>query len=246
MAAYAGCVDSIDQNIGKLLKFLKESGNLDDTLLLFLSDNGACQEGGTLGKGDEAMVKDPPLETTDGVRIGLHWAIACNTPYRLYKHYVHEGGACTPMIAHWPAGIAPQDRGSLIAHKAYLQDLMTTILDLSGASYPTGIAKCEGRSILPLLAGVRKPVHFDPMFWEHEGNAAVRLGRWKLVREYQQPWELYDFTRDRTELDDLADEKSVLRREMTGLWEQWAKRIGVAFPERFNMYEYLKQQRQAK
>ena len=108
MAAYAGCIDSIDQNIGKLVRHLEKLEQRDNTVIFFLSDNGACQEGGTLGQGNEAMVKDPPLETTAGVRQGLAWANASNTPFRLYKHFLHEGGACTPMIASWPAcGLRP-------------------------------------------------------------------------------------------------------------------------------------------
>lgn len=243
MAAYAGCVDSIDQNIGKLVGHLKATDQLDNTVIFFLSDNGACQEGGNFGNGDEAMVKDPPLETTNGVRIGLHWAGACNTPYRKYKHYVHEGGACTPMIAHWPAGIPEKNRGSLMHHRAYLQDLMTTVIDLSGGTYPSGIPACEGESIATLLAGTGQGIHFDPMFWEHEGNAAVRRGNWKLVREYEKPWELYDLSKDRTELNDLSANKPVLRKDMIAMWESWATETGVEFPKRFNMYEFLNQRK---
>ncbi len=240
MAAYAGCVDSIDQNIGKLVGHLKDKNELDDTLILFLSDNGACQEGGDFGKGDEAMVKNPPLETTAGVRLGLHWAGACNTPYRKYKHFVHEGGACTPMIAHWPAGIAPPDRGTLVRQVAYLQDVMPTVLELSGGGYPEALPPLQGRSIVPLLSGSEQPIHDRPMFWEHEGNAAVRAGDWKLVREYGQPWELYDMAADRTELNDLAASHPQKRDELIELWETWATQTGVAFPERFNMYEHLR------
>ncbi|MCA9139101.1 MAG: sulfatase-like hydrolase/transferase [Planctomycetales bacterium] len=243
MAAYAGCVDSIDQNIGKLVGHLKSTDQLDNTVIFFLSDNGACQEGGNFGNGDEAMVKNPPLETTNGVRIGLHWAGACNTPYRKYKHYVHEGGACTPMIAHWPAGIPENNRGTLMHHRAYLQDFMATVIDLSAGEYPGGIPKCEGESMAPLLAGTGQGIHFDPMFWEHEGNAAVRMGNWKLVREYEKPWELYDLSKDRTELNDLSAKKPVLLKDMIAMWEAWATETGVKFPKRFNMYDFLNQRK---
>lgn len=244
MAAYAGCLDSIDQNIGKLVTHLKDTGEYDNTVIFFLSDNGACQEGGDFGVGNEAMVKDPPLETTKGVRIGLHWAGACNTPYRKYKHYVHEGGACTPMIAHWPSGIPAPTRGKLVRHRAYLQDFMPTVIDLAGGEYPNEVTECEGRSMVPLLAGDRKGIHFDPMFWEHEGNASVRMGQWKLVREYEKPWELYDLSKDRTELHDLAKKKPKLRKDIVSLWEAWANEKGVAFPKRFNMYEFLRKKNQ--
>ena len=202
MAAYAGCIDSIDQNIGRLTNHLDQLGRLDNTVIFILSDNGACQEGGTLGQGSAEMVKDPPLETTGGVRLGLAWANACNTPFRLYKHFIHEGGACTPMIASWPQGIPEHVRGSFVRQLAYLPDFMATCLDLSGGAYPDDLPPCEGVSIAPLLAGEDAPVHVAPIFWEHEGNAGMRTGAWKLVREYQQPWELYNLDVDRAEMHD--------------------------------------------
>ena len=240
MAAYAGCVDSIDQNVGRLIKHLKKIGKYEHTLIFFLSDNGACQEGGDFGQGNEAMIMDPPRITTHGPRVGLQWAGACNTPFRKYKHYVHEGGACTAMIASWPAAISDEDAGMFIRQPAYLQDFMATFVELSGGVYPTDLPPCEGRSMLPLIAGNRDPIHHDPLFWEHEGNAAVRDGDWKLVREYERPWELYNIAADRTELNDLADQMPGRRDKMIEMWETWAKANDVSFPKRFNMYEFLK------
>ncbi len=240
MAAYAGCIDSIDQNIGKLVEFLESTGQDENTVIMFMSDNGACQEGGKFGSGGEAMVRNPPLATTDGVRLGLQWAEACNTPFRKYKHFVHEGGACTPMLVQWPAGIPASSRGTMVRQTAYLQDIMATVIDVAGATYPTGIPACQGKSMLPLIAGEDSPIHTEPLFWEHEGNAAVRWNDWKLVREYEQPWELYDLAHDRTELHDLSGEEPQLRQELIAKWEAWATETGVAFPERFNMYEFLK------
>ncbi|MGB7345941.1 MAG: arylsulfatase [Pirellulaceae bacterium] len=239
MAAYAGCIDSIDQNIGKLIAHLEKSGQRENTVIFFLSDNGACQEGGDLGKGDEAMIKDPPLETTDGVRLGLAWANACNTPFRLYKHYVHEGGAATPMIANWPKGIAKDQAGTFVREVSYLPDFMATCIDLAGATYPGDLPACEGKSIVPLLQGSQSPVHTEPVYWEHEGNAAVRWGKWKLVREYEKPWELYDISVDRTEMNNLATFDADKRKEMVAMWEAWATKNEVAFPKRFNMYDFL-------
>lgn len=240
MAAYAGCIDSIDQNIGRLTRHLASLGRLEDTLIFFLSDNGACQEGGKLGRGNEAMVRNPPLETTDGVRLGLCWANACNTPFRLYKHYVHEGGACTPMIASWPRGIPEEHVGSLVRQVAYLPDFMATCIALAGGEYPAGTPPCEGVSLVPLLRASDSPIHVDPIYWEHEGNAAVRWGKWKLVREYRKPWELYDIEADRTELHDLAASHPRRRAEMVAMWKSWATKNGVAFPKRFDMYQWLK------
>lgn len=242
MAAYAGCIDSIDQNIGKLVRHLEEIGERDNTLILFLSDNGACQEGGKFGSGDEQVIRNPPLRTTGGPRLGLCWANACNAPFRKYKHYVHEGGACTPMIANWPSGVSKDNTGGFVRQHAYLPDVMATVIDVSGATYPADVPPCVGSSIAPLLVGSENAVHTAPIYWEHEGNAAVRWGDYKLVREYEQPWELYDISTDRTEQHDLAATDIDKRDQMIALWESWAIRHSVRFPKRFNMYEVLKSQ----
>ena len=186
------------------------------------------------------MVKTPPLETTAGVRLGLAWANACNTPFRLYKHYVHEGGACTPMIASWPAGIPVEREGTFVREFAYLPDFMATCIELSGAEYPPHAPLCEGVSLLPLLKRSIQPIHTDAIYWEHEGNAAVRWGKWKLVREYQKPWELYDLEADRAEMHDLSKIHTRQLARMINLWTEWARKNDVAFPRRFNMYEFLK------
>ncbi len=244
MAAYACCIDSIDENIGKLTQHLAELGRLNNTVIFFLSDNGASQEGGRLGQGSADMVENPPLETTDGVRLGLAWANACNTPFRLYKHFVHEGGACTPLIVSWPAGIGDELAGRFVRQPAYLPDFMPTCVELAAAEYPESAPPHAGSSMVPLLAGDDAPIHDEPLFWEHEGNAGVRLGKWKLVREYRQPWELYDFKADRTELHNLATAQSERLDELIGLWTDWAAGNGVSFPERFNMYEFLRKREQ--
>ncbi len=243
MAAYAGCIDSIDQNVGKLVAHLESLGQRENTAIFFLSDNGACQEGGTLGQGNEAMIQDPPLESVAGVRQGLAWANASNTPFRLYKHFVHEGGACTPMIVSWPGGIAKEQGGLFVRQFAYLPDFMATCLELAEAKYPDTLPSCQGKSILPLLRGSRDPIHVDPIYWEHEGNAAMRWGSWKLVREYKKPWELYDLEVDRMEMNDLSQTEPDQLQQMVALWERWATQHQVAYPERFNMYEFLNQKR---
>jgi arylsulfatase len=243
MAAYAGCIDSIDQNIGKLTSHLSELGQLENTVIFFLSDNGACQEGGRLGRGSREMVKNPPLETTDGVRLGLAWANACNTPFRLYKHFIHEGGACTPMIASWPAGLAKGLDGSFVRQFAYLPDFMATCVELAGTRYPKDVPASEGVSMLPLFQGSADPIHTSPIYWEHEGNAGVRWDKWKLGREYEKPWELYDLDTDRAEMRDLAETNPSKRSELVELWTTWATENSVAFPKRFNMYEFLRVRR---
>jgi arylsulfatase len=244
MAAYAGCVDNIDQNIGRLVAHLKSIDQYENTLILFLSDNGACQEGGRLGFGDENMVRNPPLETTNGVRQGLAWANASNTPFRLYKHFLHEGGANTPLIAHWPGGIPESRRNSFVRQPAYLPDIMATCVELAGAEMPSDVPPCEGSSFVNALKGdsevANRPIHDSPMFFEHEGNAAMRDGDWKLVREYKKPWELYNIAEDRTELNDLSTAESERRDRMVAAWEAWATKTEVAFPERYNMYQEMK------
>ena len=243
MAAYAGCVDSIDQNIGKLIQRLKSLDVYDNTIIFFLSDNGACQEGGILGSGDEKSVRDP-LSTsgTDGPRVGRVWANASNTPFRLYKHFVHEGGMATPLIVHWPAGLPRDRQGTFVEEFGYLPDLMPTLVELAGAEYPAvwngrTIPPSAGKSLVPLIKGVAEPVHTEPIFWEHEGNRAMRDSQWKLVWSESGPWELYDLEKDRTEMYDLSQvlprRVAIMRRQ----WESWARRTGVQFQGSFSFYE---------
>ncbi|MEC8555871.1 MAG: arylsulfatase [Planctomycetota bacterium] len=243
-AAYAGCIDSIDQNMGKLTEHLKSLGKLDNTVIFFLSDNGACQEGGDLGQFKEEWLENPPAGTA-GIRQGLAWANASNTPFRLYKHFVHEGGACTPMIAHWPAGIPKASNGQFVRQFAYLPDFMATCVELAGAQYPSDIPACVGNSFVANLSGRDAVIHDAPIYWEHEGNAAMRWGDWKLVKEWKKPWELYNIAKDRTEMENLVDFEAAQFKKMLAMWESWAKKHEVAYPERFNMYQHLNQLKKA-
>ncbi|MEN1679963.1 MAG: arylsulfatase [Planctomycetota bacterium] len=235
MAAYAGCIDSIDQNIGKLLAHLESIGERENTVIFFLSDNGSCHEGGILGRGDEAMIRTPPLETTGGVRLGTAWCLASNTPFRLHKTRTHEGGACTPMIAAWPAGVNPSLRGGFVRDVAHLQDFMATAIDLSGTSYPEGLPAHQGKPLTRLLTASAadparaKPLHPEPMYWEHSKTGAMRWGDWKLVRDQRHRWELYHMPTDRTELNNLAAERPERYRQMIQMWEAWATENGVRF-----------------
>lgn len=249
MEVYAAQIDRMDQGIGRILDALESTGQLDNTLLLFLSDNGGCAECIQPGWAPGLIAKgSAPSHTRDGTELlfgerpevmpggestymsyGTGWANMSNTPFRLYKHWVHEGGIATPFIAHWPAGLPK--RGELRHAPAQLPDVMATILEVTGASYPREhdghvIPPCEGLSLLPFLLedGEREEV---PLFWEHEGNAAVRIGRWKLVRKYPGPWELYDMSLDRTEQSDLAASHPGRVGQMTELYQQWAERCGV-------------------
>jgi len=227
MAIYAAQVESMDQNIGRIVDALQSDGELDDTLLVFLSDNGACAEGDELGAGKRGRLNhvDSPLFMT----YGRCWANASNTPFRRYKHFTHEGGIATPLIVHWPNGI--QDRNAFREQTGYLPDLMATCVDVSGATYPT---EFHGNEIPPMegisLTGAfcNEPAPERTMYWEHEGHRAVRKGPWKAVSLTRRgPWELYNLDDDRTELHDLASERSDLVSELSSAWDAWSWRVHV-------------------
>ncbi|MGK6350975.1 arylsulfatase [Parapedobacter sp. DT-150] len=228
-AIYAAQVDQMDRNIGRLVDYLKTNGLLENTLIVFINDNGACAEGGMLGGG-----KSEQLETKEGyfLTYGQSWANASNTPYREYKHWVHEGGISSPLIAHWPAGISSSLRGKLISEYGFLPDIMATFADISGASYPSErngkpVPSMVGESFLPLLKGSDEPIHDQPIFWEHEGNKAVRLGNYKAVMKWEEnkpeKWELYDISKDRTELNDLSEKEPDRLALLVTAWEEWAR-----------------------
>lgn len=245
MAAYAGCIDSIDENIGRLVARLKELNRFDNTILFFLSDNGGCQEGGVLGAGSEENIRDhTTTEGGDGPRCGRAWANVSDTPFRLYKHFVHEGGMSTPLIVHWPSGVPREQWGRLVEPFGYLPDFMPTCLDLAGATYPSEwkgrrIPPPAGRSLVPLIRGETNAVHDAPVFWEHEGNRAMRDGKWKLVWARNGPWELFDMEKDRTEMHDLSSELPRRAADMKRAWESWARRTGVQFETSFSYYQML-------
>ncbi|MGQ8338690.1 arylsulfatase [Sunxiuqinia sp. A32] len=228
-AIYAAQVDLMDQNIGYLVDYLEKNELIDNTVIIFIDDNGACAEGGELGGGPASQ-----LETLEGyfLSYGRAWANASNTPFKRYKHWIHEGGISSPMIVHWPNGIKKEDQGKFVRQYGFLPDLMATFVDLGEAEYPTEfnghqIHPMQGKSLVPLFKGVDEPVHTEPIFWEHEGNKAVRLGKYKLVmawnyKQEDQKWELYDIEKDRTEMNDLADTMPEKVEEMSGMWEEWA------------------------
>jgi arylsulfatase A-like enzyme len=225
MATYAACVYRMDQSIGRLVAALEKHGQLENTLVLFLSDNGASAEGGNAGRTEG----DP---TKDGSQwfAGKSWARHSNVPFRRYKTYCDEGGIATPLIAHWPAGIA--GRGEWRRQPGHVIDLMATVVELTGADYPaerdgTRILPLEGRSLVPAFRDEK--LQRDALFWEHQGNAAVRLGDWKLVRVGGKgKWELFNLASDRTEQRDLAGEYPEKVKDLAGKWADWATRCGVS------------------
>lgn len=240
MAVHAAMVDRMDRGIGRVLDALEERGKLEDTLILFLSDNGASPEvpgrpgfdrpshtrdGHEVVYPTEKEVRPGPETTFAG--IGPMWANAVNTPMRRWKAETFEGGICTPLIAHWPAGLGV-DGGSITEQPGHVIDVMATCIDLAEASYPTTfegrpIAPMEGLSLVPILRGSRREGH-EALFWEHFGARAVRRGDWKLVAPSGRPWQLYNLAEDRTETVDRAEERPDLLVELSALYDAWAAR----------------------
>jgi arylsulfatase len=224
MAVYAAVVAHMDKAVGDVVAGLKERGALENTLILFMSDNGGNAESGPNGKD-----KGDPSKAASDWFCGESWASLENTPFRRYKHFNHEGGIATPLIAHWPAGIAAKNE--LRQQPGHLIDIMATCVEVGGASYPkerngNPIPPMEGRSLVPAFAN--KPIEREALYWEHEGNAAVRVGDTKLVRTSRKgAWELYDLKADRTEQHDLAAAEPEKVKELAQKWEAWATRAQV-------------------
>ena len=243
MSAYAAMIDALDQSIGELISALKRLDQFDDTLILFLSDNGGCAE----FMAEDGWAQYYPDQTWDNRKITMGnvenlnpgspltfqsydkpWANVSNAPFRKFKHYVHEGGISTPLIAHWPAQI----KADQIAQGAcHVVDILPTILQATGCQYLSEldgheIQPLQGESLLDLLQG-NEWQREQPIFWEHEGNSAIRLGQFKLVREHGKPWELYDMEVDRTELNNLAGMKKPLEAELLKQYQAWAAQSGV-------------------
>jgi arylsulfatase len=227
MAIYAAVVDRLDRSVGKLVAGLKRQGVFENTLILFLSDNGGEAAGGNYG--DIKAGQGEPGSAHSYVKAGRAWANLENTPFRLYKQVNHEGGIAAPFIAHWPKGIAAH--GELRHQPAHVIDLMPTLVELAGARYPNafsgrGILPPEGRSLVPAFAN--QPLERDALYWEHQGAAAVRAGDWKLVRRSaKSPWELYNLSSGRTETHNLAAAQSDRVLTLAAKWDAWAERCNV-------------------
>jgi len=228
MATYAAMIDRVDQNVGRIVAELTRLGQLDNTILMFLQDNGGCAEGGVLGSDRKGKRCGTPMSYS---KYGECWANVSDTPFRRYKHWVHEGGISTPLVVHWPAGIEESIRGELIDTPSHLIDLMATCVDLSGAKYPNRYADnkilpLEGRSLQPIFKG--ETLDADrPIYFEHEGNRGVRQGKWKLVAVRDKAWELYDMDADRSELNDLSGSMPEKLGEMIEMYKAWTERCMV-------------------
>ena len=249
MQVYAAQIDRMDRGVGRIIDALRACGKLDDTLVIFLSDNGASPEVLPLVKlenfatrsdivpsrgkdGGSVLIGNTPdiIPGGDGTycSYGRAWANLSNTPFRFYKRWVHEGGIATPLLIHWPNGNL--QNGAVVQQPFQLVDVVPTVIEVTGGHYPPRsvtwrVEALEGRSMLGCLRGATAdPV---PLFWEHTGNAAIRVGKWKLVREFPAGWELYDLDTDRTELHDVAGQHPDMVAELGARWDAWALRVGV-------------------
>jgi arylsulfatase len=242
MAVYAAMIEQMDRGVGQIVDAVAQRGELDDTVIIFLSDNGACAEEIELGQalgggvarvtrsgdpvrfGNDPAIFPGPEDTYTSV--GLEWAAYSNTPFRHFKSFVHEGGIATPLIVSWPGHID----AAIVRAPGHVIDIMPTLLELAGAEYPEvfdgyAIQPLEGRSLLPLLVGESRP---EPLYvWEHEGNRAIRDGDYKLVARLGADWELFDLSVDRLEANDLATQNPNKVAELSARYEVEAARIGI-------------------
>jgi arylsulfatase A-like enzyme len=246
MAVFAAMVEAVDQGVGRIVSHLKRTGDFDNTLILFLSDNGACYEWGPYGFDGMSRRGTTTLRTGDDLRntggrgthqsYGSAWANLGNTPFRLYKHFTHEGGISTPLIAHWPRGIDTPN--AWVREPAHVMDVMPTLVEAGGVTYPStlganAILPMEGRSLLSLIRGDNlqtRAIGFD-----HQKAHALRKGDWKLVWSKRMPheiqWELYNLAQDRCETRDLAKKHPERVKAMAAEWRQWADRVNVQYDE---------------
>jgi arylsulfatase len=227
MAIYAAQIERMDMGIGDIVDKLKEIGEYDNTVIIFLSDNGASPEVTVEGE----ALSGPIGSVNSYASVGRAWANVSNTPFRYYKHWVHEGGISTPFILQYPALLRAATIERRVGH---VMDLMPTCLDLGRSLYPAAyqgdtLEPLKGKSLMPLLR--QQPIERQqPLFWEHRGNRAVRLGDWKLVSRHTEgrdEWELYNIAEDRAELHNRAEAQPDQVREMAAMYAQWAEEVGV-------------------
>ncbi|WP_186767821.1 arylsulfatase [Blastopirellula retiformator] len=219
MAAFAGMVDRVDQTTGQLVKFLKEKGVYDNTLILICSDNGACPFDRTKGK------EFDPWDSRSYWCYDTSWSHVGNTPFRLHKQNQHEGGISSPLIAHWPAGLKTKP-GEITDQRAHLIDVMATCIELGETEYPAqwsgrNLEPLQGKSLLPILAGKTRQGH-DFLYYHFATNRAIQKGKWKLVTHRASQWELYDIENDGTELHNVADQHPEVVAELSALWQKTA------------------------
>ncbi len=236
MAVYAAQIDSLDQSVGRVRQALREKGVEDRTLIFFLSDNGASDQAvGSLDKPDATWRSDgtrtrvgnrpdvQPGPADNFVTAGPAWSCLANTPFREHKQTNFEGGIASPLIAWWPNGI--REAGRVNPELSHITDITATVLDLAAVEYPDEfdnrrITAIAGRSLLPVLQGGTRTGHAS-LCWSTSRSRAVREGPWKLVARPNGPWELYNLSQDRTELDNLAPMLPERVERMAKVFEKW-------------------------
>jgi len=230
MALYSAIIDRMDQNIGRVIEKLRTAGRLDNTLFLFMVDNGVPGTGVHDWRGLFAKNGRHPETRVDNYSewgrrggwsssSGRGWANLSNAPFRMYKRYTHEGGVATPLIVHWPDGL--KDQNTLRHSPSHIIDIAPTCLNAAGLS----TKGMEGQTLLPVFT--KDSTQPRTLFWEHEGNRAVRQGDYKLVAQHSTPWELYNMRKDRNELHDLSRSMPQKAAELKKLYEAWAHRVGA-------------------
>ena len=225
MATYAAMVDRMDQNIGRVLQTLQELGLEENTIVMFLSDNGGCTE----EPGGRDDTQQPGIVSTY-TTVGPAWGAAQNTPWRRYKSWSNEGGISTPFIVRWPAQVKAGARTNQVGH---IIDVLPTCLDVAAGQPLAAIhgqkaPPLEGRSLAPIFRGGQREPH-PQLFWEWAGTCAVREGKWKLVWDTlntARAWQLFDLEADRTETTDLAARHPELVKRLSADYERWAKALG--------------------
>lgn len=244
MAVFAAMVEGVDTGVGQIINHLKQTDDFEKTLILFLSDNGACYEWGPFGFDGRSRVGTTTLRTGEDLRqtggkgthqsYGSGWANLGNTPFRLYKHFTHEGGISSPFIVHWPKGISHPDRW--VRDPAHVMDLMPTLMEVAHAEYPAQLnghqkTSLTGTSLIPALQGNQLPER--SIGFDHQAAHALRQGDWKLVWSKRMPreieWELYNLADDRCEMNDLANQYPERVKAMAAEWEEWARHVGVTW-----------------
>lgn len=225
MAVHAAMVHRMDLEIGRVLDQIKAMGVLDNTIIFFVSDNGASAEQIIRGDGNDPAASVGSAKTFMG--IGPGWASTANTPLRLHKSWVHEGGSATPLIVQWPAGL--KAHGELRTNPGHLIDLVPTVLDIVGGKQPATVAGLpvppfQGKSLVPAFTKDGS-VPRDYLWFCHDGNRAIRVGDWKLVADHNSPWELYNVAADRSETKNLAAEHPDKVKELEQAWIRHAEEL---------------------
>ncbi len=227
MQVYAAMIDRMDQGVGRVIEALKKSNELDNTLIIFLADNGGCAENAS---SRNLGIHGIPIGER-GSYDSYHepWANVSNAPYRYYKNWLYEGGIRTPLIIYWPKIV--KQGGSFSDQPGHVVDFMPTFLEIAGSKYPEQVNKnpitpMRGASLLPAFSG-EEINRTQPFFWEYVGEKAMRKGDWKLVKKKTGPWELYNLKQDPTELNDLSATRTDVLKEMTTTYAKWAAQVGV-------------------